>query len=65
MKYKRIAELVHELVKNPNSILSQEFGLPREELKTNEFESIRRVFSKKIEVSGDALRFETTPFDFW
>jgi len=64
MSNQSIAELVHELVKNPKSMLSRELGLPTEKLKTNEFSSIQRVFSR-LEVSGDVLTFETIPLDFW
>lgn len=64
MSNQTIAELVHNLVKNPKSILSRELGLPSTELKTNEFTIIQRVFSE-VEVSGDALTLGTLPLGFW
>ena len=54
MSYESIAELVHELVKNPKSLTQREQGLPSAKLKTNEFTIIQSVFSK-YEVSGDTL----------
>lgn len=53
MSYESIAELVHDLVKNPKNMLSREQG-PSAELKKNEYAIIQRVFSKQ-EVSGGAL----------
>lgn len=64
MSYESIAELVHALVKNPKGMLSLEFGLPSAELKTNEFNTIQRVFSE-CEVSGDAMTLGTLPLGFW
>ncbi|MFZ3132916.1 MAG: hypothetical protein WA125_17865 [Desulfosporosinus sp.] len=64
MNYERIAELVHDLVKNPKSILSLEQGLPGTELKTNEITIIQNVFSK-YEVSGDTLTIGIEPFGTW
>ncbi|OLN25545.1 hypothetical protein [Desulfosporosinus metallidurans] len=57
MSYESIAELVHGLVKNPNSILPAE-------LKTNEFTIIQRVFSE-YKVCGDIATFGTLPLGFW
>lgn len=64
MNYQRIAERVHELVKNPKNLTPWEQRLPSSELKKNEFTSIQCVFSK-LEVSGAVLTFETVPLDFW
>jgi len=64
MSYQRIAELVHDLVKNPKSLTQREHGLLSTKLKTNEFTSIQRVFSKP-EVSSDVLTFDTIALDFW
>lgn len=63
MNYESIAELVHELVKNPKSMLSIE-NRASEELKTKELTLIKRVFSE-CEVSGDVLAFDTLPLGFW
>ncbi|EGW40603.1 hypothetical protein DOT_1449 [Desulfosporosinus sp. OT] len=64
MNYQRIAELVHELVKNPKSLALREQREPLEKLKVNEFTRVQKAFSK-LEVSGDALTFETIPLDYW
>ncbi|MDR3602088.1 MAG: hypothetical protein P4L49_16640 [Desulfosporosinus sp.] len=64
MNYESIAKLVHDLVKNPKSMLPREQGLPSAELKTNQFTIIQRVFSE-YEVSGDALTIETLPLGLW
>ena len=63
MSYESIAELVHNLVKNPES-LSRENEFPSAELKTNEFAIIRNVFSK-CELSGDALTVSVLPQYMW
>ena len=63
MSYQRIAELVHELVKTPKSML-QDKKLSLGQLKMNEFTSIQRVFSD-LEVSRDVLTFESIPLDYW
>jgi len=60
MSYESIAELVHDLVKNPKSMWS----LPSAELKPNELTIIQRVFSE-CEVSGDAMTLGTLPLGFW
>jgi hypothetical protein len=64
MSYESIAELVHDLVKNPKSMLSRELGLPSAGLKTNEFTIIQKVFSK-YEVSGGSVMFGTSPLNYW
>ena len=64
MNYEKIAEMVHHLVTNPKSILSQEQGLPQTELMTNEFTIIQKVFSK-LEVSGNVLTIGISPQLFW
>jgi len=64
MNYESIAELVHDLVKNSKSMLSRELGLPSEELKTNEFTIIQRVFSD-YKVSGDVLTIGALPLGYW
>lgn len=64
MSNQTIAELVHNLVKDPTSILSREHFLPPTELKTNEVTIIQRVFSE-VEVSGNALTLGTLPLGFW
>ena len=64
MNYESIAELVHELVKDPKSMLSRELGLSSAKLKTNEFTIIQKVFSE-CEVSGDAMTLATLPLSFW
>lgn len=64
MSYESIAELVHDLVKNPTSMLSREPGLPSAKLKTNEFTIIQNVFSK-YEVSGGALTIGALPMGIW
>lgn len=64
MSYESIAELVHDLVKNPKSISSRELGLPSVELKTSELAIIQRVFSK-YEVSGSALTIGVIPQGMW
>ena len=63
MNYDSIAKLVHDLVKNPKSMVSSEHGLFSEH-KTNEFTIIQNVFSK-YEVSGDTLTIEALPLDLW
>lgn len=64
MNYESIAELVHNLVKNPKSLFALEHGLPSTELKTSEFQSIQTVFSK-YEVSGDTLTIGIEPLITW
>lgn len=64
MSYESIAELVHDLVKNPKSISSRELGLSSAELKTSELAIIQRVFSK-YEVSGSALTIGVIPQGMW
>lgn len=64
MSYNSIAELVHDLVKNPKSMLSLEHGLPPKDLKTNEFSIMQNVFSK-YEVSGDTLTIGIEPLITW
>jgi len=64
MNYESIAKTVHELIKNPERLLSLEHGLPSAKLKTNEFKSIQTVFSKN-EVSGDVLTITMKTFVGW
>ena len=64
MSNQSIAELVHDLVKNPKSMFSRENGLPSAELKTNEVAIIQRVF-RQYEVSGDVLALGYLPLRFW
>lgn len=64
MNYESIAELVHDLVKYPKSMLLREHGLPSAELTTNELTIIQKVFSK-YEVSGDALTTGVIPQGMW
>ena len=64
MSYESIAELVHDLVKKPQSISSREPGLPSAQPKTNELAIIQRVFSK-YEVSGSALTIGVMPQGMW
>ena len=64
MSYESIAEMVHDLVKNPKSMLSRAHRLPSAELKTDEFTIIQRVFSE-YEVSGDVVALGTLPLGFW
>lgn len=64
MSNQSIAELVHDLVKNPKSMFSRENGIPSEELKTNEFSIIQRVFSE-YEVSGNVVTLGTLPRGLW
>lgn len=64
MSNQSIAELVHDLVKNPKSMFSREHGIPSEELKTNELSIIQRVFSE-YEVSGNVVTFGTLPLGLW
>lgn len=63
MNYESIAKLVHDLAKNPKSVLSSEHGLLPEH-KTNEFKIIQNVFSK-YEVSGDTLTIGIKPLVSW
>ena len=64
MSYESIAELVHDLVKNPKSLLSLEHRLPSTDLKTNELKIIQNIFSK-YEVSGDTLTIGIEPLIKW
>ena len=64
MSYESIAELVHDLVKNPTRTLSREIGLSSVEQKTNEFTIIQRVFSE-YEVSGDVMTISALPLRYW
>lgn len=64
MNYEKIAELVHDLVKNPQSMLSEEQELPSTGLKMNELKIIQKVFSK-YEVAGDALKVGVIPEGMW
>lgn len=61
MSYDSIAELVHDLVKNPKSSFSSEQGLA---VDTNEFTIIQNVFSK-YEVSGNTLTIGIQPLLTW
>jgi len=63
MNYEGIAELVHDLVKNPKNILSLKHTL-LPELKLNESKIIQNVFSK-YEVSGDVVTLGTLPLGLW
>ncbi|TGE35000.1 hypothetical protein E4K67_27610 [Desulfosporosinus fructosivorans] len=64
MSYESIAELVHNLVKDPKSILKLENRLPSGEFDIKELTIVQNVFSK-YEVSGDALAIEALPLDLW
>lgn len=64
MSNQSIAELVHDLVKNPKSTFSLERGIPSAELKADELTIIQRVFSE-YEISGDALTLGTLPLGLW
>ncbi len=64
MNYERIAEMVHELVKNPKSLLMGEQGIPSLAPKINESAIIQKVFSK-YEVSGGILAIGITPETYW
>ena len=64
MSNQSIAELVHDLVKNPKNMLSRKIGLPSAELKNNEITIIQRVFSE-YEVSGDVVTLGTLPLGLW
>ena len=64
MSYERIAQLVHELVKNPKSLMSGEHGLTSADLKIHEFAIIEKVFSKH-EVSGGTLAIAAIPEVYW
>lgn len=63
MSNEKIAELVHELVKNPKSLLPLE-NKALGELKTQELTLINRVFCE-CETSGDILAIDTLPLGFW
>ncbi len=63
MNYESIAKLVNDLVKNPKSMLSSEYGLLPEH-NTNEFKIIQNVFSK-YEISGDTLTIGIEPLVSW
>lgn len=64
MTYENIANLVHDLVKNPENILLQGQKLSNTEQKTNESTIIQNVFSK-LEVSGDVLTAGMIPEGMW
>lgn len=64
MNYGEIAEMVHDLVKDPTSMASQERGLPWPEIKTPEFIIIQKVFAK-YEISGDTLTLGMRPQLMW
>lgn len=64
MNYEQIAEIVHDLIKNPKSMPLQEQELPSTELKTNELTIIQNVFSKYT-VSGNALTVAVIPEGMW
>jgi len=64
MSHESIAKLVHNLVKNPESMRSREHGVPSAGLNTNELIIIQRVFSE-CEVSGDVMTLGTLPLGFW
>jgi len=63
MNYQGIAELVHNLVKNPKNILSLEHGL-LPELNANESKIIQNVFSK-YGVSDNVVTLGTLPLGLW
>lgn len=64
MNYEKIAEMVHNLIKTPKSMSSQEAGLPCGEINTYELTIIQTIFSK-YEVSGAALAVGVRPQSFW
>lgn len=64
MNYQRIAEIVHELIKSPNSLNLPEKAESLKKLNINELNGIQRAFSR-LEVSGDVLTFEAIPLDYW
>lgn len=64
MNYESIAELVHNLVKNPKNMMAREHGFFSAEIKTNELTIIQKVFSN-YEVSGDALTIGVIPEGLW
>ena len=64
MSNQSIAELVHDLVKNPKSMFSQQLRIPPVELKTNEVTIIQRVFAD-YEVTGDVVTLGTLPLGLW
>jgi len=62
MSYENIAQLVHDLVKNPKSMLSRELGLSLAELKTNEINYHTKFFFRVRGVWGcrDVWNLTTT-----
>lgn len=64
LDYEKIAEMVHNLVKNPKSMPLYEQGLPSCKILTSEFSTIQRVFSK-YEVSGDVGTLGVIPEGMW
>lgn len=64
MNFNNIAELVHELAKNPNrSSIVPELKSFRE-ITNCELEAITKVFSKE-ELSGNSLAARMSPTRFW
>ncbi len=64
MSYESIAELVHNLAKNPKNMLQLENRLPSGKLDIRELTIVQNVFSK-YEVSGDTLAIGALPLDLW
>lgn len=63
MNFDNIAELVHELAKNPNrsSVIIPQF---RSTLTDSELDAITKVFSKE-ELSSNSLAAIVSPTRFW
>ncbi|HWQ73624.1 MAG TPA: hypothetical protein VN370_15050 [Desulfitobacteriaceae bacterium] len=64
MSYDRIAKLVHQYVKNPESTLTQGKRPAEKEVKTAELSVIQSVFSG-YQVSGDVMAIKVLPLRSW
>ncbi|HHY27094.1 MAG TPA: hypothetical protein GX523_10210 [Desulfitobacterium dehalogenans] len=64
MNYAAIANLVHESVKNPMRLVTQDEKSDESKIKAGEFSVIQNVFSRH-EVSGGTVAIGPTPLDLW
>jgi len=64
MNYEGIANLVHECVKNPKSVLTQADKYDKNVIRPTELSAIQNVFFR-CEVSGGTATIETDPLIAW
>lgn len=64
MNYESIANLVHDYVKNPVSMVTKENRLSEIGVKPSEFSVIKNVFSRH-EISGGTVAIEVGSLALW